>query len=940
MTEMLKIPITQFKIQFQLVKDCTFPFYHGAEMYSLLCTLLDRHPLGIDVLINPVESGKVFFRKNELYNLGLSFIGSKDDEESLTELFSNKLAQAGNNEIASFFTLQKIEKINLQTDPPQQIGPEIILRFLNPLRMPRQKKAPGKFFFDPSFFDPAYFLQSLSYRIEDVCAYLNIENPIGKDVVIPRCELKHKNLMWIDVPFEQTIGGVIGKVKFISELSDLWKWVLWVGQFLHAGRNSSFGFGRYRIENIEKPIHNISPAQNILESAMEYENIAEAFDLLKKNPHHNSLSEDKYESEFGNNLVENIKHLRNEVLTYKSAQNGMKFAGYRPDHLKGYLIPKSDGKKRALAVPDFKDRLIQKAVCDVIAPSIDKLLEDSAFAYRKGLSRISASAAINKAKKEGLRYAVKCDIEAFFDNVDWDILFEKLDILFYDDPVLPLLKQWVSQPVYFDGRVVIRDRGLPQGAVFSPVLANLYLDEFDEILGTDFKLIRYADDCLILCRSKQETENALKEAEESLNKLHLELNKNKTLVTSFDHGFQYLGLMFSKSEETENNEVQESTAAAPAQIDKDALKKNWIIHIDADEIKPVDAVTRGKPVKIERLYDTKNEREKYPIYINGYLTKVRYEGDALCIAKEEEGTRSDAIEKRIPFSQIHSVLFVGNPRISFPVVIKLKQNNIPSYFAHQNGKLYLTVLVEPRNYNIWLKQLKLSESEEFKLEIAKKIVSAKINNSAVTIERFGQKEDSEQLKHFVDIALKTDSIDVLRGIEGRSSAVFFEFYKKLLAPEWKFNGRKKHPPPDPVNAMLSTGYMLLLNHVSTALQVVGLNPEIGFYHISRGRYPALASDIVEEFRFIADRLVLYLINRKIIQFSDFTFNEKSKFPCSMNQDARKKLFEQFEMRLNNKFSLDGTDEKHTYFNYIYLKAESLLEILNEKGTSYQPLMTR
>jgi CRISPR-associated protein Cas1 len=250
--------------------------------------------------------------------------------------------------------------------------------------------------------------------------------------------------------------------------------------------------------------------------------------------------------------------------------------------------------------------------------------------------------------------------------------------------------------------------------------------------------------------------------------------------------------------------------------------------------------------------------------------------------------------------------------------------------------------VEPKNYKYWLKQQSIAEDEAFSLEFARQIVTAKIHNSISTLaknENTGN-EICNTLNSFIEAAKACNSIDVLRGIEGKASAVYFEGYCKLFSPDWKFNGRVKHPPKDPVNCMLSVCYMVLFNHIATALQITGLNPDEGFYHISRGRYPALASDLIEEFRFIADRCALYVINRKIITAADFTFNTDGKYPCSMSNEARIKLIRQMEMRLDETLTTAETEDAVTYFNYFYLKANSILDLIKNRIKQYQPLLTR
>jgi CRISPR-associated protein Cas1 len=969
-TEILNIAVTVYKLQLKLKRNCTFPFYHGMQVYSLCCNLFDKHPLGLDVLLYPAESGFINYHQNDLYNFGLTLLGSNpinipDLKSSLEEIFKEAIPlgkNAENGDISSFFSLSEISEIEVIKSLPENLSDEIELRFLTPLRHSRRKKEKGKSFFDPSYFDAGYFLERLYYRAKDLAAYFNIKLQINTAPQIPACRIIYKNLMWVDVPSQnETLGGVIGSVKFSAELDGFWPNLLWLGQYIHAGRNSSFGFGKYYIESCPVKIPVVHPVENFLQRSAGLANIKEAYGLIHKTT---AVSNNFKEEEFEKDIENNIRILSTNTLQSK----------YVPSHLIGCNVPKKSGGTRALAVPEFRDRLLQKAVNNIIMPSIDRLLEDSSFAYRKGISRISAAKTILKATQNGFKFAVKTDIESFFDNVDWNILFSKLDVLFHNDPLLKILEEWVRQPVFFDGRVIIRDRGLPQGAVISPALANLYLDEFDELLEENFKLVRYADDILILCRSKAEIENAIEAARNALEKLHLELNKGKTKIENFDHGFQYLGFLFNKSTyenlqgkiETVlqgsaqlNNEVKtkkpeievvheddKKLFAGKIEIPGDAFNKNWLMQIEPNEIKPAGQIKKSYKPQINKIAGSRlpgicgdAKRNNFPLYVNGATHAVRFEGDTLVI-KDTENPKGE--ERKFPFEQILSLVFMGTVKISFAAVVKLNLNRIPVYFTNFNGKLYLSIPFEPKNYKYWLRQQSLAENEEFSLEFAKKIVAAKIHNCVSLLSKKEQDGNgiSGQLNSFIEAAKGCTSIDVLRGIEGKASAVYFEAYGKLLQAEWKFDGRVKHPPKDPINCMLSICYMVLFNHIATALQIAGLNPDIGFYHISRGRYPALASDLVEEFRFIAESRILYIINRNIIKPADFTFNVDGKYPCSMNNDARIKLIRQMEQRLNETFIPPGSEEAITYFNYFYLKANSILDLLKDRIEQYQPLLTK
>lgn len=922
----ISFEIHTFKLRFEIMRGYNFPYYHGAQVNSLLSGAFDRHPLGKNIIPYPIESGKVNFIKGNFYNLGISILGS---EFTTTEQIRNSFSDVRVNDdgdVANVFKLVDVEEVFLTNTISAGLTNPYHLKFITPLRHARKEKETGKRFFDPSHFSPSYFLELLLNRLKELKEYIKV-SAADSDTTIPICGLMDKNLMWIDMPFSKTLGGIIGQVKFNADLNDFWKETLWCGQFIHAGLNSSFGFGKYIIDNLSSPAEYISRAECILNEALLESNMNEAFQHVKNNSHLEHA--EKYQ-EFEKSLSSNI----NSIIT------SVKTGEYVPGDLIGMMIDKSGGNKRALAVPDVKDRILQRAVVNIISPSVERLLEDTSFAYRKGLSRKTAARAIKEAKAKGMNYVLKCDIEAFFDNIDWQILFKKLDILFGTDPVLSLLKVWVRQPVVLNNLRIIRRQGLPQGSVISPLLANLYLDQFDEEIEDRFKLIRYADDVLILCRSKEEAEEAKREVEESLKELKLEVNKNKEGIFSFDDGFQYLGYLFSKSQIKEIKTGKPVFISGKNEFDEEVPlhKNNWIAHASTDKITSVDSIKLKRPVTAETIRPQTELRPRIPIYVNGYSNSVRVDGDALVITNEEE---DEVGSKKIPFDQVGLILFLGMPRVTLPAVVKLKENNIPLYFAHGNGKLYLSILNEPKNYSFWIKQLKITEDETVKLNFAKNIVQAKIHNCKSTISRNNGNADLiAQLDNYKELAANADSIEALRGIEGKSSAIYFNGYAAMFSAEWKFEGRQKHPAVDPVNAMLSLGYTLLYNHIATALQAYGINPEIGFYHTPKPNHFSLASDLIEEVRFIIDRLVLYLVNRNIISLSDFSSSSENNKACWMNFESRKKYIAQFELRLNTKFSPDGMDGDVTYFQYFYFNAQKIRKMISNGQMNYTALKVK
>ena len=209
-------------------------------------------------------------------------------------------------------------------------------------------------------------------------------------------------------------------------------------------------------------------------------------------------------------------------------------------------VQRPDGETRQLAVPAVRDRAAQAAALLVLDPLFEAAFENCSFGYRKGRSVRDAVAAVSRAYAEGFRWVLDADIDAFFDRVDHSLLLERTRRLIPDADVLGLIEAWIS-PWIWDGSCIYRlDIGLPQGNVISPALANLFLDDFDEALcGADLRLVRYADDFVVLCRSEERARQAARLTDEVLESLHLELDESD--IASFDQGFSFLGATFMRS---------------------------------------------------------------------------------------------------------------------------------------------------------------------------------------------------------------------------------------------------------------------------------------------------------------------------------------------------------------------------------------------------------
>lgn len=219
---------------------------------------------------------------------------------------------------------------------------------------------------------------------------------------------------------------------------------------------------------------------------------------------------------------------------------------YEPLPLIRFFVPKSNGGERPLSVPAVRDRVAQRGVIEVIGPSFEKEFDSCSFAYRKGRSVRQALQQIEFLHEAGYTWVLDADITSYFDNVDHGLLMSRVAELVPSERILKLIHGWIAARIYDGHQITQMDKGLPQGAPISPMLANLYLDSFDDqMLSSGQKLVRFADDFVVLCKSKPKAEHALELTRQIMSTLRLTLSDEKTKITNFTEGFKYLGATFT-----------------------------------------------------------------------------------------------------------------------------------------------------------------------------------------------------------------------------------------------------------------------------------------------------------------------------------------------------------------------------------------------------------
>lgn len=242
---------------------------------------------------------------------------------------------------------------------------------------------------------------------------------------------------------------------------------------------------------------------------------------------------------FESALEANLARLRSEILSGR----------YRPQKVKRLLVPKPNGGLRPLALWALRDKVAQRVVYDCIEPYFERQFLGCSYGFRPGRGVADVIKAVTAQREAHRRWVADIDIKDCFDSLDSGLMLRFVRQQVRDRLILKLIKAWLNARVFNALSGPRTTAGASQGAVISPLLANVYLHQVDlQLTRQGYHLIRYADDALICCRRKQDARQALEATAKALQRVRLELNPHKSGVVHFDEGFKFVGVFFLRNE--------------------------------------------------------------------------------------------------------------------------------------------------------------------------------------------------------------------------------------------------------------------------------------------------------------------------------------------------------------------------------------------------------
>lgn len=342
------------------------------------------------------------------------------------------------------------------------------------------------------------------------------------------------------------------------------------------------------------------------------------------------------------------------------------------------------------------------------------------------------------------------------------------------------------------------------------------------------------------------------------------------------------------------------------------------------------------------------------LYVTEPGTKVHKKGKRLLLRKGKD------VLQDIPLIKVDRLILMGRGvSMTTPAMYALTRKEADIlYMTGHGGYVSRVVGREHKHSHLRHKQALAVNKPAQALTVSRSIVRGKINNQRVLVMRHAERSplskralaNMDKMKRRID---KTHTLDELRGFEGMAAKEYFKLFRQLIHPPkdgrtWGFDRREYYPPPDPINALLSFGYTLLLNDLIAACQVAGLDPDLGFFHAIDYGKPAMALDLEEEFRpILVDSIVLMAVNRSLFRLGDFeerqdrvNKNGGSQHPIYLTKKARKRFVSLYETRISEQIYYPPNGESTSYRRILKLQAYQMAQVILGKSKAYPPVQVK
>jgi len=331
-----------------------------------------------------------------------------------------------------------------------------------------------------------------------------------------------------------------------------------------------------------------------------------------------------------------------------------------------------------------------------------------------------------------------------------------------------------------------------------------------------------------------------------------------------------------------------------------------------------------------------------PIYVTEHGAKLEIDNRRLTVSKDGEVLAS------VPLIHVSEVVMLANASLTTPAMKTLMASGVDVVFLTADGD-YCGRLIGPNTPHVALrrKQYQRQSAAAFAQAMAQKFVCAKLLHMRALLRRHNRPSAgggdaavtaaADAIDAALDKAPRATTLSGLNGVEGAASAAYFGAFRRLIAPEWKFEKRARRPPPDPINTLLSFGYTLLCHAAEGAVAAAGLDVYAGFLHAVEYNRPSLALDVMEEFRPLVDGVILWACNGGQITPDDFRVGAPGERPVVMGDGARRRFIEAYERRVAESFTHPTLNQKLPIRQCLLAQARQVAESIQSGRAEYLPM---
>lgn len=572
---------------------------------------------------------------------------------------------------------------------------------------------------------------------------------------------------------------------------------------------------------------------------------------------------------------------------------------YQPGvvQIKEYLDKR--GKKRSISCINSIDWFILRLLAQKLTRYIEPLFLPHSYAYQEGKGLMDATVQIKEIVEKGNDYIVEIDIKNYFDTINLSLLIRKLREYIDDECVMSLLQKYLFCFISKDGTIRQKKKGILVGSAISPILSNIYLNDFDHYLDeANCQWIRFADNIFLFSNT-------------------------------FSHAIQIYEKMSNLLSEQFKLEINQSKSGVHRAGEK--------IILGYDILQSGAKVELRKHVYREQRchyqwYGSQLEilDGKYHIVSDGIINREDY---SILFENEEK-------KQIIPVEVTDQINIYSNVTLASNILCQMSNKRIKVAFFDKYGRLNGCFIPERTcgSGNVLLKQCELYLDEGRRLDVARRMEIASLHNIRSNLRYYEKHEKgvySEAIKQLSELIVKENNattINQLMVVEAQARQIYYQMFSRIIKEkDFQLSIRTKHPPKDAINACISFGNALLYNEFLNIIWTKGLNPAIGVVHATNRRNYSLNLDFADIFKpIITERVIFSLINLKMLGIKHFEQRDEGTF---LSRSGKAIFLEMYEKKLKETLVIKG--QRYTYRNLLRLEVQHFKnEILSRE--KYKP----